>query len=141
MNKKVEIIYVEKPEESAWGIIGQGVHEYNLQEAGDLNFQRICFVLQTPDQEILGGVIGEIYWEWFYLDLMWIRENLRGQGYGEQLLSAVEEEAKKKGAKHVFLDTFTFQAPGFYQKYGYQVFGQLPDFPPGHQRYYLTKEL
>lgn len=141
MNKKVEIIYVEKPEESAWGIIGQGVHEYNLQEAGDLNFQRICFVLQAPDQEILGGVIGEIYWEWFYLDLMWIRENLRGQGYGEQLLSAVEEEAKKKGAKHVFLDTFTFQAPGFYQKYGYQVFGQLPDFPPGHQRYYLTKEL
>lgn len=141
MDKKIEIVYVEKPEESAWGIIGQGVHEYNLQEAGDLNFQRICFVLQTPDQEILGGVIGEIYWEWFYLDLMWIQENLRGQGYGAQLLSAVEKEAKKKGAKRVFLDTFSFQAPGFYQKYGYQVFGELPDFPPGHQRYYLSKEL
>jgi GNAT superfamily N-acetyltransferase len=141
MNKKISITYVDKPEEAAWGIIGQGVHEYNLQEAGELNFQRICFVLQTPEGEILGGVIGEIYWEWFYLDLMWIQENQRGNGYGEQLLKAVEEEAKEKGAKQVFLDTFSFQAPGFYQKYGYRVFGELPDFPPGHQRFYLTKEL
>lgn len=141
MDKKLTIAYVEKPEEAAWGKIGQGVHEYNLQEAGDLNFQRICFVLQNPEGDILGGVIGEIYWEWFYLDLMWIQEDLRGNGYGEQLLNAVEEEAKQKGAKQVFLDTFSFQAPGFYQKFGYQVFGELPDFPPGHQRFYLTKEL
>jgi GNAT superfamily N-acetyltransferase len=141
MDKKIEIVYIEKPEESAWGIIGQGVHEHNMQEAGDLNFQRICFVLQTPDQEILGGVIGEIYWEWFYLDLMWIQDNLRGLGYGAQLLTAVEKEAKEKGAKFVFLDTFSFQAPGFYQKYGYQLFGELANFPPGHQRFYLTKEL
>jgi GNAT superfamily N-acetyltransferase len=141
MDKKMTIAYVEKPEEAAWGKIGQGVHEYNLQEAGDLNFQRICFVLQNPEGDILGGVIGEIYWEWFYLDLMWIQEDLRGNGYGEQLLNAVEKEAKQKGAKQVFLDTFSFQAPGFYQKFGYQVFGELPDFPPGHQRFYLTKEL
>ncbi len=103
--------------------------------------QRVCFVVQTQDGDILGGVIGEKYWEWFHLDLLWIQEDLRGKGYGEKLLAAVEEEAKKKGAKHVFLDTFTFQAPGFYQKYGYQVFGELPDFPPGHQRFYFTKEL
>ena len=141
MNKNMTITYVEKPEEAAWGKIGQGVHEYNMQEAGDLNFHRICFVLQNPQGEIVGGVIGEIYWEWFNLDLMWIQEDLRGNGYGEKLLNAVEKEAKQKGAKQVFLDTFSFQAPGFYQKYGYQVFGELPDFPPGHQRFYLTKEL
>jgi GNAT superfamily N-acetyltransferase len=141
MNKKISIAYVEKPEEAAWGKIGQGLHEYNLQEAGELNFQRICFVLQNPEGDILGGVIGEIYWEWFYLDLMWIQKDLRGNGYGEQLLNAVEKEAQEKGAKQVFLDTFSFQAPGFYQKFGYQIFGELPDFPPGHQRFYMTKEL
>ena len=141
MNEKLKIVYVDKPEEAAWGIIGQGVHEYNLGEAGEMDFQRICFTLQTPEGEILGGVIGEIYWDWFYLDLMWIQEDLRGNGYGEQLLTAIEEEAKEKGAKQVFLDTFSFQAPGFYQKFGYRVFGELPDFPPGHQRFYLTKEL
>jgi len=141
MNKKLNITYVDKPEEAAWGIIGQGVHEYNLKEAGEMDFQRICYVLQSPEGEILGGVIGEIYWDWFYLDLMWIQEDLRGNGYGAKLLSAIEGEAKKNGAKHVFLDTFSFQAPGFYQKYGYQVFGELPQFPTGHKRYYLTKEL
>jgi N-acetylglutamate synthase-like GNAT family acetyltransferase len=72
---------------------------------------------------------------------MWVQEDLRGNGFGEELLKAVEKEAKEKGAKFAFLDTFSFQAPGFYQKFGYQVFGELPDFPPGHQRFYLTKEL
>jgi len=141
MDKNIKIVEVEKPEESVWGIIGQGVHQFNLDEAGELDFQRVCFALETQDGEVLGGVIGEIFWEWFYLDLMWIQEDLRGKGYGEQLLSAIEEEARKKGAKHVYLDTFSFQAPGFYQKYGYQVFGELPDFPPGQKRYYLTKDL
>lgn len=141
MDRKIELINVEKPEEAAWGIIGKGVHEYNLEKAGEMDFHRICFVLQTPEGDILGGVIGEIYWDWFYLDLMWIQEDLRGNGYGEQLLKAVEEEARGKGAKQVFLDTFSFQAPGFYQKYGYQVFGELPEFPPGHKRFYLTKDL
>jgi GNAT superfamily N-acetyltransferase len=141
MNKKLEIAFVEKPEEAAWGKIGQGVHEYNLQKAGEMDFQRICFVLQTPEGDILGGVIGEIYWDWFYVDLMWVQEDLRGKGFGRQLLTAVEEEAKEKGAKYAFLDTFSFQAPGFYQKFGYQVFGELPEFPLGHQRFYLTKEL
>ena len=141
MGKNLIITYVDKPEEAAWGIIGQGVHEYNLKQAGEMDFHRICYVLQSPEGQVLGGVIGELYWDWFYLDLMWIQEDQRGKGYGKQLLSAIEEDAKKKGAKHVFLDTFSFQAPGFYQKYGYQVFGELPDFPPGNQRYYLTKEL
>jgi hypothetical protein len=52
-----------------------------------------------------------------------------------------EAEARQRGAQHAYLDTFSFQAPGFYKKHGYQVFGELQDFPPGHQRYFLTKQL
>jgi hypothetical protein len=52
-----------------------------------------------------------------------------------------EQEARKNGAKNVYLDTFSFQALDFYQEHGYRVFGELEDFPPGHQRYYLRKEL
>jgi ribosomal protein S18 acetylase RimI-like enzyme len=72
---------------------------------------------------------------------MWLPEVLRDHGYGEQLLQQLEDEARKQGATHAFLDTFSFQALGFYQKYGYQVFGELPAFPAGHTRYYLKKEL
>jgi hypothetical protein len=56
-------------------------------------------------------------------------------------LSAAEDEARRRGAKHAYLDTFSFQAPDFYEQHGYQVFGTLDDFPAGHQRYFMTKEL
>jgi ribosomal protein S18 acetylase RimI-like enzyme len=73
--------------------------------------------------------------------LMWMKEVLRGRGYGHRLLTLVEDEARKRGATKAFLDTFSFQAPGFYEKHGYHVFGELKDFPKGHQRYFFTKEL
>jgi hypothetical protein len=128
MDEEYHIVYVDKPEQSAWGIIGQGIHHYNLQQAGDDKFQRLCFVLHTADQVIVGGVIGEIYWDWFHIDLLWLKDELRGRGYG-------------RGAKNAYLDTFSFQAPDFYRRHGYQVFGELGDFPPGHQRYFLAKQL
>jgi GNAT superfamily N-acetyltransferase len=121
MDEEYKIVYVDKPE---WGIIGQAINDYNEQQAGDE-----------------GGVIGAIYWDWFSLDLMWIKEELRGRGYGHRLLTLAEDKARQRGAKSAFLDTFSFQAPDFYKQHGYQVFGELPDFPHGHQRYYLTKQL
>ena len=141
MDKEYQVIYVEKPEQSVWGIIGQGINEYNTKLAGDDKDQRICFAVQGPDQEIVGGVVAAIYWDWLYIDLMWLQEDLRGHGYGSRLLTQVENEAKQRGAKNAYLDTFSFQAPDFYKKHGYQVFGELHEFPHGHQRYFLTKQL
>jgi len=141
MDEAYEIVYVEKPEEAAWGIIGQGLQKFNVQIAGEEQFQRLCFAVRNSKQEIVGGALGELYWEWFHLDLMWLKEDLRGRGLGHRLLQAIEDEARRRGAKNVFLDTFSFQAPEFYQRHGYRVFGELADFPPGHRRYFLTKRL
>ncbi len=141
MDREYKIVPVEHPEERAWGIIGRGITEYNQQQAGDEGAQRICFVIEGPNQEVLGGVVAAIYWDWLYIDLMWMNADLRGHGYGTRLLALAEEEARRRGAKHAFLDTFSFQAPGFYEKQGYRVFGELPDFPRGCQRYFMTKEL
>ena len=141
MNEEYQIVYVDKPEQSAWGIRSLRPRNYNKQQAGDNKFQRLCFVLHAPDQEIVGGVIDETYWDWFYLDLLWVKDELRGRGYGHRLLTRAEDEARQRGAKNVYLDTFSFQALDFYKQQGYQVFGELQDFPPGHQRYFLTKQL
>lgn len=138
MEEEYNIVSVDQPE---WGVIGGGISEYNKQQAGDDKGQNLCFVLRTPENEVVGGVIGATYWDWFYLDLMWIREDLRGRGYGHRLLTLAEDEARKRGAKKAHLDTFSFQAPEFYKKHGYEVFGELQDFPPGHQRYFLSKQL
>jgi GNAT superfamily N-acetyltransferase len=72
---------------------------------------------------------------------MWVREDLRGQGFGRQLLEKAETEARQRGAKRAYLDTFSFQAPAFYKKLGYEEFGRLEDFPAGHTRYFLVKTL
>ncbi len=130
--------YLDEP---AWEIIGRGIREYNRQQVGDGSANFMCFVLYAPDKSIVGGIIGETHWNWLFINLMWIKEDLRGHGYGHQLLNRAEEEGRKRGATNAYLDTFSFQAPEFYNKHGYQVFGVLEDFPPGHRRYYFTKQL
>jgi len=141
MDNDNKIVYVEKPGQSEWGAIGGGIGSYNSKKAGDDASQSLCFILQGSDESVLGGVIGATHYDWFYVDLMWIKEELRGQGYGHRLLKLAEDEARKRGAKNAYLDTFSFQAPEFYKKHGYQVFGELENFPTGHTRYYLKKVL
>lgn len=141
MDNAYEIVPVEKPDESFWEVVGRGIHHFNVQMAGDLQSQQVCLALRAADGKIAGGLIGKTYWNWFYIDLLFIQEGLRGQGYGHRLLTLAEAEARQRGATEVFLDTFSFQAPEFYQRHGYQVFGVLKDFPPGQARYYLTRHL
>jgi len=138
MTEDFEFTYVKEPD---WDVIGGGISEYNLQQAGDDTGVYLCFVAKTPDQKVVGGVIGVTYYEWLFIQLMWVKEDLRSHGLGHRLLELAEDEGRKRGAKNAFLDTFSFQAPEFYKKYGYEVFGTLPDFPPGHTRYYMKKKL
>ena len=141
MAEEYKLVHIEKPEEAAWGIIGNGLSTYNIEKAGDNKFERLCYAIQNKEEEIVGGILGEIYWGWLYIDLLWVKDELRGQGYGHQLLGKLEEEARQRGAKHAYLDTFSFQVPDFYKDHGYEVFGELQDFPVGHQRYFFRKEL
>jgi GNAT superfamily N-acetyltransferase len=136
--KHFKITQVDQPE---WEIIGGGISAFNKQQAGDDHGRNLCFVLKDENGKVVGGVIGETYWNWLYISLMWIREDLRGLGYGQALLSRAEDEGRERGAEYAYLDTFSFQAPVFYKKFGYEVFGTLEDFPSGHQRYFMKKVL
>ncbi len=138
MQNAIEIRYLEEP---AWEVIGGGITTYNTKMAGDDHGKNLCFVLENSASKVLGGVIGMTYWNWLYISLMWLPEDLRGHGYGKKLLDLAEEEGRKRGAQFSYLDTFSFQAPGFYEKFGYQEFGKLEDFPPGHTRYFMVKNL
>jgi hypothetical protein len=69
MSENIKIISVEKPE---WGIIGGGIHNYNIQQAGEDHGQTMCFVIQGPDEEVVGGVIAATHWDWLYIDTEWL---------------------------------------------------------------------
>jgi ribosomal protein S18 acetylase RimI-like enzyme len=100
----------------------------------------INFLLKDKDR-ILGGVLGRIYRYALFVSILWVSDELRGQGFGTKLLTMIEEKAKKKGCKLVHLDTYSFQAPEFYKKQGYEIFGILDGYPEGIKRYYLKKDL
>jgi GNAT superfamily N-acetyltransferase len=141
MAEEYRIVYVADPEDAAITTIGLGIKSHNEQRAGATGYRRLCVFLYAPDGAVVGGLIGATYWEWLYVDLLWVKEDVRGRGHGRSLLTLAEAEARRRGAKHAYLDTFSFQAPDFYIKCGYEIFGELGDFPRGHQRYFLKKEL
>lgn len=141
MTNEYIILRAARPDDNAWTVIGGGLHQYNVQKVGEPQGQQICFLLLAPDQSLVGGLIGETHWGWFYINLLFVKEELRGQGYGHQLLNQAEEAARQSGATMAYLDTFSFQAPEFYKQHGYRVIGEMKDFPPGHTRFYMTKQL
>lgn len=120
-------------------LIRQRLYEYNQGFAGEDHYRPLAVFLRDETGTIVAGLTGCTFWDWLVIDLLWVREDLRGQGIGERLLASAEAEAIGRGCIGAFLDSQSFQAPGFYQKKGYSVFGELPDLPPGHGRTYLAK--
>lgn len=88
-----------------------------------------------------GGVCGRIHWAWLVVDDLWLAPEARGSGYGSALLREIEAMAVSRGATHSRLSTFSFQAPGFYQRHGYSVVGEIAEYPPGESLYWMRKEL
>ena len=117
--------------------------EYNRSKVGGKPKESLTFFLRDAGGRIVGGVHGNYSptGRWLYVDTLWVSERARGGGYGARLMQLVEREAVARGCTDAYLSTFSFQAPEFYRKLGYAVFGELEDFPPGHKRYFLKKKL
>jgi GNAT superfamily N-acetyltransferase len=107
------------------------------------NPARLSFLIRLLDHEnsLVGGLFARISYGWLFVDMLWVAEENRGKGQGGELLRRAEEEARRNGCLNAWVDTFSFQARGFYEKNGYVVFGELADYPPGHTRHFLRKPL
>jgi GNAT superfamily N-acetyltransferase len=121
--------------------LSESLHDYNSAQTGVRDERRLALFVKDEAGQIVAGLSGWTYYGWLAIDLLWVREDLRGQGLGHKLINAAEEEAIFRGCTQVQLDTFDFQAPEFYRKHGYEVFGVLDGFAGNHKRYYLRKNL
>jgi ribosomal protein S18 acetylase RimI-like enzyme len=99
------------------------------------------FLLATIAGSVIGGLLGFILWNGCFISALWVEEAVRRKGIGKRLLAMPEKVATQNQCQHIHLDTFDFQAPGFYEKQGCRVFGAISDYPMGHKRYYLVKHL
>lgn len=90
---------------------------------------------------VIAGAQCFTVWSWMHVKLLWVHEDYRDKGLGKQIMSEIEIETQQRGCFGVHLDTFEFQALGFYQKLGYQIFGEIEDHPKGWKRFYLKKKI
>ncbi|MCZ8376486.1 MAG: GNAT family N-acetyltransferase [Beijerinckiaceae bacterium] len=88
---------------------------------------------------IVGGLIGELRMDYLHVELLWIDESQRGQGTGKRLIELAEAEARRFGATHMHLSTWSFQAPDFYKAMGFVEFGRMKDHPAGFDSIFLVK--
>jgi len=117
------------------------LYEYGVEQTGVDDGQWLAIFLRDDQQTIQAGLKG---WTWCgscYIQTVWVHKDLRGQGVGTKLLHAAEQEASARGCDHMVLSSFSFQAPGFYQKLGYEVFAVLDEHPRSHRAYSLHKWL
>ena len=117
-----------------------GLIAYNERVAGADKAAPVG-VFATREGVLIGGATGFTQWEWLFVEYLWVSDEVRGEGLGAHLLQEVEAAACERGCGAVWLDTFSFQAPGFYQQLGYRQFGRLDDYPPGRARHFLWKPL
>jgi GNAT superfamily N-acetyltransferase len=122
-------------------VVREGLDFYSVAATGVDAYYPVSIFLKDARQEVLGGLLGHIWGAWLRIAVLWLAEPVRGQGYGGQLLAAAEAYARERGCRHAELATFSFQARPFYEKFGYEVFGTLEDYPPGHRKYFLRKAL
>jgi len=125
--------------------IREKLMEYNMQYLSNEEIafanEDVSITVQDEEGNILGGITGNTKLHCLFIQFLWIDESLRGLGVGAKLLKEIEELAVKKSCKMVRVDTFSFQAPEFYKKQGYEVYGTVEDFPKGYSHYMLLKRV
>ena len=129
------------PNEGERQRLAEALLEYSSTRFGDPTAQPVGFFLRDDEENLCGGLTGNLRWDWLYVEMLWVREDLRGRGHGSRLLADAEEFAIASGGIAVHLDTGGDEALPFYEHCGYEVFGTLEGFPPGARQHFLRKWL
>ena len=134
-------IRLENTESQKVQEIGDLIRSYNRSNREAAESEPLNIYVEDDSGELMAGLVAETFGNWLEIEYLFVKEDLRGQGIGSQLLQQAESEAKKRNCRYVFVNTYQFQAPAFYQKHGYKEVFTLKDYPYDGQRHYYQKEL
>ena len=121
--------------------IGNLIRSYNRSKREAAESEPLNLYVEDDSGQLMAGLVAETFGNWLEIEYLFVKEDLRGQGIGSQLLQQAESEAKKKNCRFAFVNTYQFQAPSFYQKHGYKEVFTLKDYPYTGQRHYYQKDL
>ncbi|OGV93784.1 hypothetical protein A3B57_03905 [Microgenomates group bacterium RIFCSPLOWO2_01_FULL_47_10] len=129
-----------EPDPADKQIMVDGMLAYHASQGHPRQINTYSIIMKDHDKTI-GCVVVTFLWNGMEIQSLWVDETVRKQGYGRKLMAMAEEEAIKRGCGLAYTNTFTWQAPGFYQKIGYSEYGKLEDFPAGNTLFYFSKRL
>jgi len=119
--------------------LGKAILAFMAGTVPDGGLRRVALMLHDADGALVAGLSGSMYWGWLFVAALWVADDRRGQGMGRTLLARAEAHAAAEGCHSVWLDTF--QARGFYERLGYEVFGTLDAYPGTQARSFLRKRI
>jgi len=123
-------------------VLIEGLGNNIIQQIGNVELGKsIKIFVRNNSDEVVGGVIANVFGGWVYISLLWIEESLRNRGYGTRLMNLVETEATELGCQYAHVDTYSFEAKPFYERLGYKLFATLEDYPKGYCKYFMKKHL
>jgi GNAT superfamily N-acetyltransferase len=128
-----------KPEELQ--LLSQGLTDHALLFTTVPGFKTLAAFMRDEQDQVVGGVWGQINWNWLHVSVLWLSDHLRRGGYGWRLMAELEQAARARGCEQAHLETFSFQARPFYEALGYEVFAVLEDYPKGYKKYFMKKRL
>jgi GNAT superfamily N-acetyltransferase len=129
----------ENPSDADREAIVAPLRAYNVSRAGDPQARPVAVMLTDADGRHVGGLWGKCSYDWLFVEFLAVPEEHRGGNYGRALMAEAESIARANGCIGMWLDTFEFQARGFYEKLGFALFGTLDDHPVGQRRFFLRK--
>jgi GNAT superfamily N-acetyltransferase len=136
----VTIRPAESNHESVHKAILDSLIAFNDAKAGESGYRPLAFAIEDESGQTIGGLSGATAYGWLFVEPLFVPESLRGQGVGTELIRRAEAEAVARGCHSVWLDTFEFQARGFYERLRYICFGELKNYPAG-SRFFMSKRL
>lgn len=134
-------IRLENTESQKAQEIGDLIRSYNRSKRETAESEPLNLYVEDEHGQLLAGLVAETFGNWLEIEYLFVKEGLRGQGIGSQLLQQAESEAKKRNCRFAFVNTYQFQAPVFYQKHGYKEVFTMKDYPYTGQRHYYQKGL
>jgi GNAT superfamily N-acetyltransferase len=138
---QLDVTAEDQPDAHTIARLKASLETFNVSQVGPGHAQPFAVVSRDRAGNIQAGILGQSYWAWLFIEVLWISEACRGGGLGSRLLHEAELVALRRGCAGVWLSTMSFQAPSFYKRHGYVEFGRLEGMPPGHARVWLAKAL
>ena len=129
----------ERADEALVDALVAGVRSFNAAMVGESGLQPLSVSARDAGGRLLGGVAGKTAYRQFLIEVVWVHASMRGQGLGARLMQQAESVARARGCIAAQVDTLSFQAPGFYQRLGFDIVGSVPDCPAPHARHFLFK--